>query len=340
MTSLQPLVVTMGEPSGIGPDIIVSAWSQRAAYKLPFFYVVGDVACLSARARSLGLDVPVEHISSGKRASEVFDQALPVCQADSLPEVVPGQLSNTSGAFVINAIRRAVQDIFEGHASGLVTGPIHKAALYESGFKFPGHTEYLAALSYEIYGQSCQPVMMLICDDLRVVPLTIHVPLQQVSGFLSEPLIVETTHIVSDELQRKFGIKRPRVFMTGLNPHAGEDGMIGREEIEIIAPAIERLKSEGIDVSGPFSADTCFHRQARARYDAVIAMYHDQALIPIKTLNFDEGVNVTLGLPFIRTSPDHGTALSLAGGGQTSDLSFISALRAAQLMASNISTEI
>lgn len=333
MTNRKSLVVSMGEPAGIGPDIILSAWIKRKALNLPEFFVFGNFQCLIERAAQLKIDVPVVEISNGFDAVGCFEHGLPVLQSVALGPVVAGQLSDDSGSFVIDAIKRSVRAIYEGEASAMVTAPIHKAALYGVGFSFPGHTEYLSALSSEVFDKTATPVMMLASDELRVVPLTIHVPLKDVPELLNIELIVETTSILAHDLQRRFGIADPRIIITGLNPHAGEDGTMGREEIETIIPAIKALKNKGLDVTGPYPADTCFHKKARKGYDAAIAMYHDQALIPIKTLSFDEGVNVTLGLPFIRTSPDHGTALSIAGSGLADPLSFISALRMADDMA-------
>ena len=329
MTQQKPLVVSMGEPAGIGPDIILSAWTKRKDYDVPCFYVVGNQTCLQARAELLGLKVPLTSIKTPIDCAEHFETALPVFESMPLCPVQAGQLNPDHGAFVVDAIKQGITAIANNQASGLVTAPIHKANLYQTGFAFPGHTEYLAYLSEKLFGRRVHPVMMLASDLLKVVPLTIHVPLKDVPGLLTQSLIIETIQIVSKDLQSRFGINHPRIFLTGLNPHAGEEGTMGREEIEIITPAIEQLKQQGLNVSGPYSADTCFHAKARQQYDVIIAMYHDQALIPIKSLSFDEGVNVTLGLPFIRTSPDHGTALSIAGTGKADPLSFICALKMA-----------
>lgn len=327
-----PLVVSMGEPAGIGPDIILKAYSERQARGLPFFYVVGDVDCLNARAALLNLDVVIKPVATGSDARELFDDFLPILQGIELGAVTPGQISSANGRFVIEAIRQSVADIHSGVASALVTAPIHKAALYEAGFNFPGHTEYLASLSSESYDVDVRPVMMLASDELRVVPVTIHVPLSDVPSLLTKELIVETVTIVDRDLRSRFNIEKPHIILTGLNPHAGEDGTLGRTEIEVIEPAIAELCELGMNVTGPFSADICFHPRARAGYDAAVAMYHDQALIPIKTLSFDEGVNVTLGLPFVRTSPDHGTALDIAGSGKARVDSFVAALKMASTM--------
>lgn len=335
MVEKLPLVVSMGEPAGIGPEIILKAYLQAVDEGLPFFYVYGDAALLRISAEQLGLDISVIDIKSAEEAAATFASGLPVISvADYIP-VQPGDLSASSSRVVIEAIRRAVEDIYAGSARGLVTAPIHKANLYAAGFNFPGHTEFLSELTAEFYGVRRQPVMMLASDDLKVVPVTIHIPFSKVPEALSCDLIIETVRIVHQDLVQRFGIERPRIMLTGLNPHAGEDGKIGREEIEIILPAIETLKNEGIDVFGPQPADVSFHQAARARYDVAVAMYHDQALIPIKTLAFDEGVNITLGLPFVRTSPDHGTALDIAGQGIASPKSLFAAMRMADTLATN-----
>jgi len=329
MTQQKPLVVSMGEPAGIGPDIILSAWANRKAQDLPFFYVIGNKDCLQTRAELLDLKVPLQLIETPADSVQSFETALPIYESMPLSSVQPGQLNPDHGTFIVDAIKQGVQAISNNQASGLVTAPLHKANLYQTGFAFPGHTEYLAHLSEQLFDQKVRPVMMLASDLLKVVPLTIHVPLKDVPGLLNQDLIIETVKIVAQDLQSRFGIKQPRIFLTGLNPHAGEEGTMGSEEIEIITPAITKLKQQGLNVSGPFSADTCFHAKAREQYDVMIAMYHDQALIPIKSMSFDKGVNVTLGLPFIRTSPDHGTALSIAGTGKADPLSFICALKMA-----------
>ncbi len=329
MTQKKPLVVSMGDPAGVGPDIILSAWANRKNHNLPAFYVIGNKHCLQTRAELMGLKVPLKVIQTPADSASLFETALPVYESQPLACVQAGQLNPDHGTFIVDAIKQGVHAISNNQAAALVTAPIHKANLYQTGFSFPGHTEYLAHLSEELFDQKARPVMMLASNILKVVPLTIHVPLKDVPGLLNQDLIIETVKIVAQDLQSRFGIKQPRIFLTGLNPHAGEEGTMGSEEIEIIAPAIAKLKQQGLNVSGPFSADTCFHAKARKQYDVMIAMYHDQALIPIKSLSFDEGVNVTLGLPFIRTSPDHGTALSIAGTGKADPLSFVCALKMA-----------
>lgn len=330
----KPLVVSIGEPSGIGPDIILEAYSARNSEGLSPFYVHGCSQILRDRAERLGLNITVQEIDRDDSASvlEGFSSFLPVVQSGDMCSVQVGCLSEQNGRFVIEAIKRSVEDIFLGRASGLITAPIHKSNLYGAGFQFPGHTEYLAALAHELYKVDCKSVMMLASDELRVVPVTIHVPLEDVASLLSKELICETVEILSKDLTSRFGLSNPRIILTGLNPHAGEDGTIGRAEIEVIEPAVHELNAAGLNVTGPFSADTCFHPRARAQYDAAVTMYHDQGLIPIKTLSFDDGVNVTLGLPFIRTSPDHGTALEIAGSGDAKADSFIAAVKMATEM--------
>lgn len=336
MTRL-PLAVSLGEPAGIGPDIILSSWaelrSQQPCDTSLFFYVYGCAACLERRVDILGIDCPVVKIFSPDEATNCFFNALPVIDLPLAHEVVAGHLDKAAADMVITAIRNSVFDVISGKASGVVTAPIHKSILYEAGFKFPGHTEFLASLAADHYGRDYLPVMMLASDELKVVPVTIHIPLSKVPDTLSKELIIKTVEILHHDLCDKFGLSHPKIHITGLNPHAGEAGTLGREDDEIILPALEALKAKGIDVTGPHPADVSFHAAARKTYDAVAAMYHDQALIPIKTLAFDEGVNVTLGLPFIRTSPDHGTALDIAGSGKAKPNSFIAALRMAQQMA-------
>ena len=338
----KPLVVSIGEPAGVGPDIILKAFIERETRSIPPFYVHGCVQVLKSRADLLGLDLEIKEIDRADSDSvlKVFSHFLPVVQGDEITSVEVGILSEKNGAFVIEAIKCSVEDLYHGRASGLVTAPIHKGNLYGAGFQFPGHTEYLAALAFEFYKVECKSVMMLASDELRVVPVTIHVPLADVPSLLSKELICETVEILSKDLTYRFGISKPHIILTGLNPHAGEDGTIGRTEIEVIEPAVRDLNAGGLNVTGPFSADTCFHPRARAQYDAAVTMYHDQGLIPIKTLSFDDGVNVTLGLPFIRTSPDHGTALDIAGSGEVKADSFIAALNMAAEMSVKSSKQI
>lgn len=322
-----PLAVTMGDPAGIGPELIVRAWQAEAASGRSVFAVYGDPQLFRERARALGLAVDVAQIETPAQARDVFARALPVIGIPLAARCVAGRPDPTNAAAVIGAIDRAVRDTMSGAASAVVTAPIAKNVLYAAGFRHPGHTEYLAALAGEITGAPApDPVMLLAGGGLRVVPLTIHVPLAEVPRLVDGPLIERTTEILAAALVRDFGIAKPRIVIAGLNPHAGESGTIGREDEDIVAPAVARLRARGLDVSGPRSADTLFHPAARAGYDAVVAMYHDQALIPVKTLAFDEGVNITLGLPFVRTSPDHGTAFDIAGTGRANPASLLAAI--------------
>jgi 4-hydroxythreonine-4-phosphate dehydrogenase len=263
-------------------------------------------------------------------ATATFAQALPVVDIGVAITAEPGHPDASSAPAAIAAIRRAVRHVYSGRARAVVTNPIAKNVLYRSGFAEPGHTEYLAKLTTEMMGITAQPVMMLWSEELAVVPVTIHLPLREVVTRLTSDLIATTGRIVARDLKNRFGVARPRLAIAGLNPHAGEDGALGEEDRTVVAPAVARLRAAGIDARGPLPADTLFHAAARASYDAALAMYHDQALIPIKTLAFDHAVNVTLGLPFVRTSPDHGTAFDIAGSGRADPSSLIAALRLAQ----------
>jgi len=331
MGSNQPLALTLGEPAGIGPDIALLAWLRRDELKLPPFYLLGDRAFLERRAKALGLDVPIADVEPG-RARTAFSTAMPVVSIGHAISAQPGRPDASSAPAAIAAIRQAVADVDAGHASAVVTNPIAKSVLYGAGFRHPGHTEFLAELAARD-GKTPQPVMMLWSPTLAVVPVTIHLSLREAIVQLSTELIVSTARIAADGLKRSFGLARPRLALSGLNPHAGEDGSLGTEDQAIVAPAVDRLRREGIDARGPLPADTMFHDAARKTYDCAICMYHDQALIPIKTLAFDDGVNVTLGLPFIRTSPDHGTAFDIAGSGRANPASLVAALRLAERMA-------
>jgi 4-hydroxythreonine-4-phosphate dehydrogenase len=326
-----PLALTLGEPAGIGPDIAIAAWLARGENVPPFVYV-GDADLVRRRGDSLGGEVAVARVSP-EDATAAFAQAIPCLDESPTVAGKPGEISPRDAPAVIASIRTAVELVRAGRASAVVTNPIQKKALQTAGFPFPGHTEFLGALAREVFGVTSEPVMMLAGPELKVVPVTIHIPLSAVPAALSTDLVVRTGRTVARELASRFGIEKPRLALSGLNPHAGEDGMLGREDAAIVAPAIVQLRAEGIDASGPFPADTMFHAAARRTYDAALCMYHDQALIPIKTLAFDEGVNVTLGLPFVRTSPDHGTALSLAGTGEARATSLIAALRMADELA-------
>jgi 4-hydroxythreonine-4-phosphate dehydrogenase len=321
----QPLALTLGEPAGIGPDLTLALWPRRVELDLPPFYVIGDVDFLTRRARALKLDVPLAEVTPAT-AGAAFERTLPVVPLGLAVTAAPGKPDATSAPAAIESIRRAVTDVLSGQAAAVVTNPIAKNVLYRSGFAEPGHTEFLARLAAEATGKEMHPVMMLWSPELAVVPVTIHLPLREVMDVLTTDLIVETGRIVARDLTARFGVSRPRIAVAGLNPHAGEDGSLGVEDRDIVAPAIERLKAEGIDAVGPLPADTMFHERARAGYDVALGMYHDQALIPIKTLAFDHGVNVTLGLPFVRTSPDHGTAFDIAGTGKADPSSLVAAL--------------
>ncbi len=324
-----PLALTLGEPAGIGPDITLKAWLDRDQSTLAPFYVIGDAAFLERRARALGANVPVARVTPGE-AARAFPTQLPVVSCGTEVTADAGKPDASSAPAAIASIRQAVTDVLGGRASAVVTNPIAKSVLYRAGFTDPGHTEYLATLSGEMTGTTPQPVMMLWSPVLAVVPVTVHIPLRAITGQLTSDLLVSTGRIVDHALRTRFGIAQPRLVCAGLNPHAGEEGSLGDEESKIIAPALARLRSEGIAITGPVSADTLFHAQARAGYDAALCMYHDQALIPIKTLAFDEAVNVTLGLPFVRTSPDHGTAFDIAGSGKADPSSLIAAIKLAE----------
>ncbi len=324
----RPLAVTLGEPAGIGPDITLAAWRRRAELALPPFYLLADAKFLRQRAERLAPDVAIAVVEPADAAA-AFRNALPVVEIGVAVTAEPGRPDASSAPAAIAAIRRAVADVGVGAASAVVTNPVAKNVLYRSGFAEPGHTEYLAKLAEAQTGTAVRAVMMLWAPELAVVPVTIHLPLKDVVGRLSTDLIVETGRIVARDLSQRFGIARPRLAVAGLNPHAGEDGALGEEDRDVVAPAVERLIAAGIDARGPLPADTLFHAAARATYDAALAMYHDQSLIPIKTLAFDHAVNVTLGLPFVRTSPDHGTAFDIAGTGRANPASLIAALRLA-----------
>jgi 4-hydroxythreonine-4-phosphate dehydrogenase len=323
-----PLAVTMGEPAGIGGEIALKAWLGRV-HGLPPFYLIDDPDRLAELARDLGWLVPIRAIGAPEEALAVFDEALPVVPIGITLRSRPACPDPADAPAVLGAIETAVRDVMSGRAAALVTNPIHKDSLYRAGFRYPGHTEYLAALA----GVTEAPVMMLVCPGLRVVPVTIHLALRRAIQDLSARAIVYAGRVTEAALRQDFGVAAPTLAIAGLNPHAGEAGGLGREEIDIIEPAIAELRAAGIDVRGPLAADTMFHAEARGNYDAALCMYHDQALIPIKTIDFHGGVNITLGLPFVRTSPDHGTAFAIAGRGVARAESLIAALRLAAEMA-------
>lgn len=327
----KPLALTSGEPAGIGPDIAIAAWLRRGELSLPAFYLRGDHAFLADRAKLLGLKIELAECAP-EDAVATFSSALPVVATGHPAKARPGRPDATSADAALASISLAVADVVSGKAGAVVTNPIAKSVLYRAGFLHPGHTEFLAELAAN-GGVVPQPVMMLWSPALAVVPVTIHVSLRAALDQLTSDLIVSTARIAVADLKARFGLANPRLAVSGLNPHAGEDGSLGREDIEIVTPAIETLRGEGIDVRGPLPADTMFHAAARKNYDCAICMYHDQALIPIKTIAFEDAVNVTLGLPFIRTSPDHGTAFDIAGTGKANPSSLIAALRLAARMA-------
>jgi 4-hydroxythreonine-4-phosphate dehydrogenase len=323
-----PIAVSMGDPAGIGLDITLLSWLARVRHGLPAFAVYGDADALRARAKRLGLEVPIASIGAAHEARDAFAHALPVRAVAARPHSLSA--STGGSGIVVAAIEDATAAVARGEALALVTNPATKRALKGPHLAYPGHTELLATLAAQHHGgQTFRPVMMLAADELKVVPATVHIPLAEVPACLTRMLLVATLRTTLAALRDDFGIAAPRLAVCGLNPHAGEDGLIGREEATVIRPAIAELAQDGAAVTGPLPADTLFSREARGGYDAAIAMYHDQALIPIKTLAFDRAVNVTLGLPFVRTSPDHGTAFERAGTGQANPGSFIAALRLA-----------
>jgi 4-hydroxythreonine-4-phosphate dehydrogenase len=317
---VKPLALTMGDPAGIGGELTIRAW-QALRHSGPCFVALDDPQRLSG--------VPVAEVVTPAEAITAFPDALPVFPI-RLPEPpVHGRPDKANALAVLASIERAAALCLSGEASGMVTNPINKAALYDAGFAYPGHTEFLAALT----GAPGKQIMMLASPDLRVVPVTVHASLRNSINMLTTEAIVAAARTTAAALRREFGIAQPRLGVAGLNPHAGEQGALGDEETTIIAPAIATLRAEGIDVSGPWPPDTMFTRTARARYDAAICMYHDQALIPLKTLDMDHGVNVTLGLPIVRTSPDHGTAYDIAGKGIADPSSLIAAIQLAAELA-------
>jgi 4-hydroxythreonine-4-phosphate dehydrogenase len=329
-----PLALTIGEPAGVGPDLTLVAWTRRRELRLPAFYCLGSAAFLAKRAKALGLACPIESVSASEVAA-CFDRALPVVPLQATVTVEAGKPDPANAPAVIEAIARAVGDVRAGAAAAVVTNPISKKTLYDGGFRHPGHTEFLGTLSAAWTGTAARPVMMLAGPELKTVPVTIHMPLKEVATALSLDLIVETGKTVARDLQSRFATPHPRLAVSGLNPHAGEGGALGDEEERIVRPAVAALNGEGIVAVGPLAADTMFHPAARASYDVALCMYHDQALIPVKTLSFAETVNVTLGLAFVRTSPDHGTALDIAGTGQGDPSSLAAALRLADELRRN-----
>ena len=322
---MKPLAVSLGDPAGVGPELICEAWARREAEGLPAFAVAGGSAVMTGAAAGGLTDLPLRLVKSIEEASAVFADALPLLAGRDC-QYWPGRPDYESAQTALESLDQATTLAIRGEAGGVVTGPIAKSRLAEVGFDFPGQTEFLA----DACGMSAESaVMMLAGPSLRAVPLTVHIALAEVPASLSNELIVRRARIVARSLRADFGIAQPRLAIAALNPHAGESGRMGREEIDIIAPAIEQLRAEGIDATGPHPADTLFAPRARAKYDVAIAMYHDQALIPLKALDFDQGVNVTLGLPIVRTSPDHGTAFDIAGKGIADPGAMIAAIRMA-----------
>lgn len=317
----RPLALTMGDPAGIGCEITLLAW-QTLHRTGPAFVLLGDATAMRELAAHVGLHVPVREVSSVAMAAATFPDALPVLAVAPTGEVIPGRPSAVHAAAVIDSIDRAVKLVMDGQASGVVTNPIGKKVLHDAGFNYPGHTEYLAALTRA----QRAPIMMIASPGLRVVPATVHMPLRTALASITTELIVEVATGALEALKRDFGIHDPRLAIAGLNPHAGEGGTLGREDMEIVAPAVDLLLAQGARVFGPLSPDTMFTPDARRTYDAALCLYHDQALIPAKTLDMDGGVNVTLNLPIVRTSPDHGTAYDLAGTGRARPASLIAAI--------------
>lgn len=324
--SVGPLVLSLGEPAGVGAEIIAKAWSALSG-QAPFA-VIGDGRLLEAQG------VPVREIGDLSDAATVFARALPVLNHPAPAPIEPGKPDPRNAAVVADWIERAVALALSGEASGVVTAPIAKAPLYAAGFRFPGHTEFIAELTADApYAGTRGPVMMLTAKNLRACLVTIHVALDQVPELVTGERVARTARVVHEVLRRDFGIARPRLALAALNPHAGEGGALGLQEITVLRPTAEALRAEGIDITDPLPADSMFHDDARATYDAAICLYHDQALIPVKTLDFWGGVNATLGLPVIRTSPDHGTGFDIAGKGIARPDSLIAAIRLASEMA-------
>ncbi len=325
MVETKPFVISLGDPAGIGPEITIKAWQARKRENLPPFFAVGDIGSLAAV-----WDGPVVRIDNAEESREAFDLGLPIIHLPGSDNIVPGSPTLEGAQCALNALEIGAGLARSGGARGFITAPVSKHQLYQVGYTHSGQTEFIA----ERCGVSkTNAVMMLVGGDLRVVPITTHVPLALVSSLLTIELIVARAHATVRGLQRSFGIEKPRLAVAGFNPHAGENGALGCEEQAIIAPAIERLRADGIDASGPYTPDAMFTPRVRATYDAALCMYHDQALIPLKTLFFDEGVNLTLGLPIVRTSPDHGTAFEIAGHDKAHPGAMIAAIKMAEQMA-------
>lgn len=324
MSDSRPVAVTMGDPAGIGGEISLMTWRDRRSALTPFF-LLDDPDRLEKLARAVGIECPIAEIQDAGETAGVFDSALPVLRLSKPVDALPGDDSTADGGMVIESIDRAIDAALAASVAGMVTNPIQKSRLYAAGFTAPGHTEYLG----ERAGLSAPPIMLLAGPNLKVVPVTIHLSIKDAVAALTKAEIVRTLEVTVAALKNDFGIETPRIAVSGLNPHAGEAGHMGREEIDIIAPAIAEMTDCGAEIRGPLAADTMFHPAARAQYDVAVCMYHDQALVPMKTLDFDNGVNVSVGLPFVRTSPDHGTAYNIAGTGTANPTSLFSAIRMA-----------
>jgi 4-hydroxythreonine-4-phosphate dehydrogenase len=329
-----PIGISCGEVSGIGPEIILKSWLMRKEMKLPPFIVFCNLEILKKTASDLSYDIKFKTCRPDE-ANDLFSDFLPVFDISSISDFTYGTPSEITAPLVIKSIEETVKAIFDHKVRALVTAPIQKSILYSVDFNYPGHTEYLAQLCTAQTGIKAASIMMLASDELRVIPMTIHVAISEVPTLITEELVIKTAQVTHDSLINDFGIPCPTIAFAGLNPHAGEEGSMGREEINIIIPALKKLQETGINVIGPMSADTMFHKTARDKYDVAICMYHDQALIPIKTIDFDSGVNITIGLPIARCSPDHGTALDIAGKGIANPTSFIKSIFTADKIAQN-----
>ncbi|MEQ9640526.1 MAG: 4-hydroxythreonine-4-phosphate dehydrogenase PdxA [Alphaproteobacteria bacterium] len=326
---LPPLAITMGEPAGIGLEVTLKAWKRRQRLDLPAFFLMNDPARVAETARLLDIDAKISEIDSPARALSRFDDTIPVLPVSMNAPVVHGKPDPENAPLVIESIEQAVKFALAGDVAGMVTPPIHKAVLLRAGFKHPGHTDFIA----ELCGAQGKAVMMVSCPGFHSIPVTVHLPLKEALRKLTKKRIVDTIRTADLALRRDYSIEEPRLAVAGLNPHAGEGGLLGREELDVISPALEELAKQGIPVAGPVSPDTLFTAEARKDYDCAICMYHDQALIPLKTIDFEHGVNTTLGLPIVRTSPDHGTALALAGQGASQWSSMVAAIWTAAMIA-------
>ena len=334
---LMPIAVTMGDPAGVGLQTMALAWRHRAQLGLPPFVAFADPGALKAHFACLDTPIPFAEVLAPAEAGKVFQDALPVISVSLSGPLRLGHSDPAHAEATLQSIEEAVAATCRGETTAVVTNPITKATLTAAGFPHPGHTEFLGALAdkYVPDLRRAEPVMMLASNTLRVVPLTVHMPLCKVAATITIELIMATITTISEALRTDFAIANPKISVAGLNPHAGENASLGTEERDLILPAIRHCRDLGINVEGPLPADTMFHDAARQKYDAALCMYHDQALIPLKTLAFDRGVNITLGLPFVRTSPDHGTALDIVGTSTVSELSFVESVKAAHRIAKN-----